>query len=297
VYVRLVSRSCISFASCASVIGLLLVALPNAALAHDTQQVEWQPHWRKVQPFEYVVSAALGLGSLGITLFVESPQSGHYGGILFDDAARDVFRGHSRAARNTALTVADWGYRSMLVFPFLDVAITWAIHRNTEVAWQMLAIDLEALSVAGFLGLVTTHFVRRARPSVEPCTTDPMYEAYCHRGSYSSFMSGHSVTAAVGAGVTCAHHLSMPLYGGGAGDIAACAATSLVALTTGISRLVNDRHWATDVVTAWMVGAAVGFVWPRLFHYRSRDKPDGVTYLVLPSFSPGAYSAAMIGAF
>lgn len=290
-------RFCAAIVSRASILAALLIAVPCLAVAQQAESVEWQPHWRKVQSYEYVATAIFGITSAGISWFVESPRSGHYGGVLFDDALRDVFRADSRAGRNSARTVGDWGYSSMLVFPYVDVAITWAIHGNSEVAWQMLAIDLGSLSFAGVLGLITNHFVRRARPSVEPCETDPKYESYCYRGSYSSFMSGHSVIAAAGAGVTCAHHLSMPLYGGGAGDIAACAATSLIALTTGISRMVNDRHWATDVVTAWIVGTAAGYVWPRFFHYRTREEPAAVSYLVFPSFSADGYSASVIGLF
>jgi membrane-associated phospholipid phosphatase len=181
----------------------------------------------------------------------------------------------------------------MLAFPFVDVALTWAIHGNDEVAWQMLAIDLEALAVAGLVGIATNHLVGRGRPSVEPCKLDPTYERDCSRGAYSSFISGHSVIAAAGAGVTCAHHLSLPLYGGGAGDIAACAATSAIALATGVARMVNDRHWATDVLTAWVVGAGVGYVWPRLFHYRA----SAPGYAIVPSLGVDAYRALLVGSF
>jgi membrane-associated phospholipid phosphatase len=291
-------RRCSAFWVAAGFFAIATCAAPSGALAEETPRVEWQPHWLKVQPYEYVTAGVLSLAALGIQLFVDSRTHGPYGGVLFDDALRDWLGADSRSGRSTARHISDWGYRIMIAFPYFDVILTWAIHGNSEVAWQMLAMDFEAQAVAGVIGLVTNHFIGRARPSVEPCAQDPTYEDFCYRGSYSSFMSGHSVMAAVGAGVTCAHHLSMPLYGGGAGDILACAASSTLAFATGIGRIVNDRHWASDVVTAWIVGAAVGYLWPRFVHYRDRDE-TGVSYLLLPSFTPGPNEASlqMLGMF
>ncbi|HKU37251.1 MAG TPA: phosphatase PAP2 family protein [Polyangiales bacterium] len=276
-------------------LALVVVALAaTMAIAQEQTRVEWQSQWRKMQPFEYVTAAVLGGSAVVIQFFVDSRTSGPYGGVLFDDVVRDSLRAETRSGRNTAKLIADWGYRAMLVVPYLDLAITYAIHGNSEVAWQMLLFDLEAQAVAGFLGIATNHFVGRARPSTEPCKLDPTYEDFCYRGSYSSFMSGHTVMAAAGAGVTCAHHLAMPLYGGGAGDIAACAATSAAAVAVGVSRIVNDRHWATDVVTGWLVGAAVGYLWPRLFHYRSAPDAGAPTYTIIPTVTPESYSASLL---
>jgi membrane-associated phospholipid phosphatase len=244
------------------------------------------------------VTVAFGLAAIGIGFFVDPQTSGGKTGLLFDDAFRDVLRADSRSGRDAARLVGDTGYRTMALFPLVDVALAWAIHGNSEVALQMLSIDLEAFAVAGFIGVATDHFIGRGRPSVTPCSRDDKYERFCgEKDAFSSFLSGHSVIAAAGAGVTCAHHLSMPLYGGGAGDIAACAVASALALTTGVARMVNDRHWATDVTTAWITGAAVGYLWPRLFHYRSRREPAGFSFNVIPSIGPGTYVGTAIGKF
>jgi membrane-associated phospholipid phosphatase len=296
-------RSIRAFVSIGSVIGALtLAAQPPTAFAQEPDahenRVVWQPHWRKVHPIEYGATLAFGLGAIGISFFVDPRASGGHGGVLFDNAFRDLLRADSRSGRDAARVVGDWGYRTMALFPFVDVAITWAVHGNSEVALQMVSMDAEALAVAGFIGIATDHFIGRARPSVEPCSHNDNYEQFCgNKDQFSSFLSGHSVIAAAGAGVTCAHHLSLPLYGGGAGDIAACAASTAFAVTTGIARMVNDRHWATDVTTAWIAGAAVGYVWPRLFHYRSKSDPAAVSFSVFPSVTPGAYAGTVAGLF
>jgi membrane-associated phospholipid phosphatase len=57
----------------------------------------------------------------------------------------------------------------------------------------------------------------------------------------------------------------MPLYGGGAADPIACAASITVALATGVARMANDRHWATDVTVAFILGGLTGYAWPKWF--------------------------------
>lgn len=275
-----------------------LVVAPPLARAEDVPQVVWKASWPKVHPVEYGATLGFGLTAIGIGFFVDPQTSGGKTGLFFDDAFRSALRADSRSGRDAARFVGDMGYRTMALFPFVDVAITWAVHGNSEVALQMLSIDLEAFAVAGFIGVATDHFIGRGRPSVIPCSRDENYERFCgEKDAFSSFLSGHSVIAAAGAGVTCAHHLSMPLYGGGAGDIAACGVASALALTTGIARMVNDRHWATDVTAAWIAGAAVGYLWPRLFHYRAVRDPAAVSFNVIPSIGPGTYLGTAIGRF
>jgi membrane-associated phospholipid phosphatase len=174
--------------------------------------------------------------------------------------------------------------------------VSWAIHGNDEVALQMLGIHFEVVAVAGFVGILTDHAIGRARPSVEPCNEDPNYERFCNeQDQFGSFLSGHTIMATASAAVTCAHHMNLPLYGGGAGDIAACAAASAFALTTGIARVINDRHWATDVTAALLIGGAAGYLWPDWYHYRSRSDSDGARLMLLPALEPGGIGASVFG--
>jgi membrane-associated phospholipid phosphatase len=210
------------------------------------------------------------------------------------------------AGRDAARTVGDFGYRSLLLYPFADAAITaWAVHGNTEVAWQMFSISAEAMALAGFAGIATDHLIGRARPSNRPCKSDPEYERFCNESDeYSSFISGHTAVATAGAAVTCAHHLNMPLYGGGAADVGACVGASALAVTTGVARLVNDRHWATDVTFAWGVGAVSGFVLPSALHYRSRagtrdeaDDDAGLRFSFAPLVSQSELGVSFFGLY
>ena len=266
-------------------------------------EVVWRPYWHKVGPVELVATGVFAATAIGTVLFVDQRSSGGYGGVLFDDALRDALRAETRAGRDRARTVGDLGYRTMLLFPLLDFGVSWAIHGNDEVALQMLAIDAEVISFAGLIGILTDHAVGRARPSVRPCDADHDYEKFCNESDqFGSFLSGHTIMATASAAVTCAHHMNLPLYGGGAGDIAACAAASAFALTTGIARVINDRHWATDVTAALLIGGAAGYLWPAWYHYRKRKLPgtpdtDGARLFLLPALAPGQVGAGAFGTF
>jgi membrane-associated phospholipid phosphatase len=76
----------------------------------------------------------------------------------------------------------------------------------------------------------------------------------------------------------CAHHTHLPLYGGGAGDVLACSTALAGATLSGMSRIVADRHYASDVLAAATVGILSGYLLPELLHY----------HFTLPSFQLGA---------
>jgi membrane-associated phospholipid phosphatase len=280
--------------------GLLLFA--SAASAQP--KVEWQPHWPKVSTAEYVLTGAAIAGTVSIVAFGDPPEDGYGRGVLYDDAVRDLIGARDRQGRDLARTIGDFGYRSLLVYPFADAAITGLVHGNGEVAWQMFAISAQAMAFAGIAGVATDHLIGRARPSNDPCKSDPEYEHFCNEADeFSSFISGHTAVASASAGVTCAHHLNLPLYGGGAPDVLACVGASALAITTGVARLVNDRHWATDVTFAWGVGAVTGYVLPSLIHYRPPPASEragarhSLRHTFVPSISPQGFGVSWLGMY
>jgi len=276
----------------------VLAATPTYALPPtapvDPDIVEWKDEWRKMQAWEYGLTLGMGLGVVGIMTLDDPPADGPTGGVLFDNAVRRLLVADTRSGRDTARLIGDIGYRTMLIYPTLDAVLAWAIHGDGEYAWQMWAMTVEVTAFAGLVAFVTDHYVPRARPSVTRCKRDGAYEAFCNEDDeFQSFISGHTAIASAGAGVTCAHHLNAPLYGGGWGDVAACGGTIALALTTGIARLVNDRHYASDVLVAWIVGGAAGFLWPALYHYADTDESLGV--MILPFGTSDAIGAQATG--
>ena len=101
------------------------------------------------------------------------------------------------------------------------------------------------------------------------------------------------------AAVTCSHHLNLPLYGE---DTAAvpCATGFLMAGMTGALRMVGDKHYLTDVLVGAVVGTAVGFGLPYLFHYRhgsSLDEIDEDEPGLSLSVVPTGLGASAVGRF
>jgi membrane-associated phospholipid phosphatase len=232
-------------------------------------QLVWKDEWPRFRWWEYALTGA-ALTTTGVLLFATDwPNSGEEAENPLDVGARDTFRAKSRTARDTARYVGDAGFRLMLVYPLLDaVGSAWIVHGAPDVAAQMLLIDAQAQGLSAAISLGVEKAGRRSRPSTEPCESDPEYERYCDGSEeFASFFSGHMAMAATGAGLTCAHHGNLPLYGGGVGDTIACAGASAIALTTGVARVVNDRHWASDVLLGGAVGFASGYLMPMALHY------------------------------
>jgi membrane-associated phospholipid phosphatase len=88
--------------------------------------------------------------------------------------------------------------------------------------------------------------------------------------------------------------LHVPLYGDQLADVLACAGTLTLAATTGVLRIVGDRHYATDVLVGAMIGFTVGYGMPTLLHYGNGRsdapapnvaQPLGTTVPIVPTIS------------
>ena len=108
------------------------------------------------------------------------------------------------------------------------------------------------------------------------------------------------------ATLTCVHHSHLPLYGGGAGDTVACGVMLGAALMNGFGRVVTEKHYPSDLVVGFGVGAFAGWVLPELLHYAHplRRAPSSdtsalvrVRAVLLPSWSKGQPGVSLIGTF
>lgn len=235
--------------------------------APSQSPVAWQPHWRRVQLWEY----AIPLAAIGLTAYIDhgtyrAHTAKWTGPILFDEQARSLMRLSSAGARERAATAADalWG-------------ITWAtaitdsliplLYRDLDTSWQLFWIDSQVYAIVGVLSRIFPFMVRRARPHVASCPTDP--DKLCDtRYPYASFWSGHTAMAAAAAGLTCIHHQFLPLYRNRFADAAVCAATVATSVAVGAMRMASDLHYASDTLLAGIAGFAIGYFYPWLFHFR-----------------------------
>ncbi|HKO91027.1 MAG TPA: phosphatase PAP2 family protein, partial [Polyangiaceae bacterium] len=137
-------------------------------------------------------------------------------------------------------------------------------------------------AIAGAVAL-TGESLGRVRPAENGCKTDPEYSSKCDSSSLNkSFLSGHTAIAFTGAGLMCAHHQHLPLYGGGAADIATCWAALAAASAASVMRITSDNHYATDVLLGAGIGLTSGYVLQRWLHYGFGSSRGAQSWL--PSF-------------
>lgn len=245
----------------------------------------WSPAWPNFSALEGVATLAAAGGTLALALQGPPHEPRWTGGILFDDATRDTVRLSSLPARRTARRIGDWPYWTAATLPLIVdplVALTFA--DDPRAAGNIALLGLEAFSYAGFLSFVSTRISKRERPDSTECRARG--GADCEEDT-EAFWSGHTSIVAASAGLVCAHHRFMPLWGGGVGDAGACVLASSGAVLTAATRVIADRHYASDVLVGLGVGFGIGYGVPVLLHYR-HDSPTRIAVQLQPSEAGGA---------
>lgn len=254
-------------------------AEPSAAPKDATEGL-----WRKAWPtFSYLEGATtiVSGAATAILATLPAPERPNWrGGILFDDAVRDQLRLSSPSARRTARTIGDWPYYTAALLPLaLDPLVALGFAHDGKAALNLELIGLEAFSYAGLMSFTSTRISARERPDVTECRRHNADPASCGSDT-EAFWSGHTSIVAASAGLVCANHRFMALWGGGLADAGACALAGSAALVTGVSRLMADRHYTTDVLFGFGVGFGFGYGVPTLLHY-ARSKP-GLSLTLVP---------------
>jgi len=249
----------------------------------------WRDEWPEFRTSEGVATLAAGLGSLAIVIAGPIDQPRWQGPILFDEAARNAFRASSPEARQTYRTIGDWTYRLSPLVPLVDVFVVSAlVHSDSKLTLNLGGMLAEAYSYSGLLSFVSTELSARKRPYSD-----------CREGGEcdtQSFYSGHSAIAATGAGLMCANHTRIALYGSPFWDIGSCVLLSANALVTASTRVAADRHYATDVIVGTGFGFAFGYAVPVLLHYSFGPSHDK-TIAFAPDPSCGGNCIAIRGTF
>ena len=250
----------------------------------------WRKEWPEFRATEGVATLAAGLATLALVVIGPVEQPRWQGPILFDNAVRNSVRPSSSETRHTYKTIGDWTYRLSPLLPIVDVVFVSAIGRgDSKLALNLGGMFLEAYSYSGLMSFISTELSARKRPDAD-CSSA---EGECDT---QSFYSGHSAIAATGAGLMCANHTRIALYGNSVLDIGSCVLASANALVTATTRVAADRHYATDVILGTGVGFAFGYAVPVLLHYSygpSKDK----TIVFAPDSSCGGNCIGVRGTF
>jgi membrane-associated phospholipid phosphatase len=142
----------------------------------------------------------------------------------------------------------------------------------------------EALILGAGIGSVLKDAFGRARPFVDTVSPNPndfqLLRGFKRGDDYRSFPSGHTLAAFAAAAAVSAetsrwwswasYTIGPAMYGGAA--------------AVGISRMYNNRHWASDVI----LGAAIGtFAGTKVVRYHATHPGNRIDkWLINASFSP-----------
>jgi membrane-associated phospholipid phosphatase len=174
-----------------------------------------------------------------------------------DRGVRDGLRWDDPAA---AASASNWvGYVAVPVLTIGGVAALGAARGPDDAWWTDGLIVAETAILASDFTNLVKDVVGRERPFVHALAPGDKPKT---QEDNLSFFSGHSsltMSLAVSAGTIASlrgYKLAPVVWGTGVG----------LALTTGYLRIAADRHWSTDVVTGWAVGAAFGVAVPYFLH-------------------------------
>jgi membrane-associated phospholipid phosphatase len=236
-------------------------------------------------------------GLAAVELGTSPPSTPRFRDNSFDRSIRDSLRIESSSGRSTAATASD-----VLMIPtFLSPLVVdsglnaWARRHNRDQAFDLATDWVESISLTLLVTQATKVIAGRERPHSNcfrlgpPCGDEESRE---------SFFSGHSSTAAAGAGLMCANSIKRRIWGDSLlARALPCALGAGAAIATGFLRIAADEHWGTDVFTGWVVGAAIGwFDVPGpfdllRFDLRGEDGHVAANGRVLPYAGPGAVGA------
>ncbi len=264
---------------CWCVAFILLISVCSTSASAQEPELRWDPQWNRVSAPEWAILTGAGITAASIRLFGPNPEPNWRGGILFDEPLylavapenKTVFEIYGNASH-----VAFFGGIAYRLVE--DLAVVGAGMESWDVAWQMLGMDLEAISIIATILWIPQLLIARERPVLMNCDHPTRVANKCDDNPERnrSFWAGHPALTTAMAGLTCVHHSKLQIYGGGAGDKIACGAMIGAAVVTGIGRLVGGYHWASDVILGYIAGTAAWMI-PTALHYGLGPGDDAET--------------------
>jgi membrane-associated phospholipid phosphatase len=90
-------------------------------------------------------------------------------------------------------------------------------------------------------------------------------------------------------------HVQLELLGNSAADAAVCGAAAAAALSTGLLRVMSDRHYASDVIVGAAAGAGSALL---VYNLHVRRTPAERTALrISPLLRPDSLGLSLAGGF
>lgn len=255
----------------------------RAAQASDDSSLAWNVEWPQFRPIEFMVTGIAGPTAIAMYYLVKPQQNPNWiGGVLFDDDVRDALRLRSPEGLKTVRFLADAVDVTLVALAVgVDSIAVPLIRGNLDLAMQLSLMDAESFALSSILTIGLYDSVGRARPSYVDCQGGSS-DVQCRTSPTASFPSGHVNEAFTAAGLSCAHHTHLPIYGTRLADALACARDLTLATTDAVLRIMGDRHYLTDVLAGGGIGFAFGYGLPVVLHYASGGRASTAGFAIEP---------------
>ena len=176
---------------------------------------------------------------------------GAVGLFLLDDDIRKLFKNNRNKGSDQAADIFN-NFGSLTLLAPATVG-AYAIGRYTDdpKLTETGLLGFESLAISGVFGEATKRAVGRERPIDQGRSPDKAQFNGPGYGKEGSFPSGHVTAAFSVASVIAAEYRETPAIGVTAYGVAAL---------TGLARLNDSQHWATDVFAGAALGTGVGLL-------------------------------------
>lgn len=243
-------------------VAALLLLTPSTASADDEVA---EPDYKVHAPLTFGLGLAYVLGEAPLKAPLSKDTCRWCGPILMDDAVRDGLLWEDKHRAHSISNLTGFVGAPLFALGGIGLAATLDDRRDNWLADGLIVA--ESAAIAGVINFAIKAAVARERPFVHQLAPEDKPNTERPQDNNQSFYSGHStlsMSLAVSAG-TVAHmrgyRYAPALYGGGIA----------LSLTTGYLRIAADKHWSTDVLTGWIVGAAIGYAVPRFLHRKDSE--------------------------
>jgi membrane-associated phospholipid phosphatase len=289
---------------------------PSLQAEEDTRPVSWREKFECRRKYESagdlfgseasfdLYNGLLFIGAGGATTLAGDTGSNWTRDNGFDDGIRSGLRLDSIGARRDADFASNLTLGlGLAILPASGIAAKHWQTQDCIETWDMLTDGIESIGLTLFLTEVIKHASGRERPFRESCAPGHAAPRDADCGSDDrrrSFVSGHSSLAAAGAGLTCSFAVHRKAWGTSrTAQVVPCALGAVTALATGVLRISADRHWSSDVLAGFAIGAVVGYLdtWGPfdLLKFRVRNDKGHVAArgMILPLAQEGRFGAQL----
>ncbi len=252
---------------------LILTMLTGSAWAQENDS----PYKTRFAVDAPIIAAGMGLSAYGLTLMQDKPG-------FTDEEIAKLSRMDVNSFDRFGAGYYSLDAKKVSDFPFYgSFALPFAMMLNKNVgrkAGQVFVLYLETMAVTGALFTMVNGNVERARPLVYNESVE--MKERTESNAQNSFFAGH--TAATAAATFYAAKVFNDFNPDSPAKPYVWAVAAAIPASVGYLRLKAGKHFLSDNLIGYTVGAATGILVPHL-HKKTNDSGISLAPTVIPTFN------------